>query len=99
VREAGARSPDAPTEPCFGHNRRDAPIEQSEQRFDERRTTPEKKRAPAIGPAARHGAHHRHRQRVAETTRVTADEIGLQRIDLGRRDGVRANGPKPVLMP
>ena len=83
---SGARSPEAPTEPCERHHRRDVGLEQFAQRLDER------------GPAAReparergraqqqHGAHDVARRGRAHAGRVRAQQIHLQLAHLLLRD-------------
>ena len=83
---SGARSPDAPTEPCAGITRVDAGVEQLAQALAAQRRARRSGRARALRAQQHHAAHRVARQRRADAGRVRAHEVLLQLRDLVGRD-------------
>ena len=75
---SGARSPDAPTEPCSGHDRVDARLEQRADRVDEQRPAARVAERERVGPQQQHRADDLARERRADARRVRDEQVLLE---------------------
>ena len=82
---SGARSPEAPTEPWRRHVRHEAGVVHREQRVDHDLAHARVAARQARRLQREHQPHDRRRQRRADADAVRADQVALQRREVGLR--------------
>ncbi len=84
---SGARSPDAPTEPCAGTSGRTSAASIASERLDRRDANAGVPAREGVGPQRHHRAHRRGpAARTPDARGVASDQVALERFDLLPRD-------------
>ena len=92
---SGARSPEAPTEPCDGMTGRTSAASMREQGFDRRDADARVAAGERVGAQGDHRAHRRVRKRRADAGAVAPDQVALQALELGPRNRHVGELPEP----